>query len=150
MKNTHVSWAHSLVNNAEHNDNDDDDGSCASNTNNPVHASTSSLLMVLCLFDILFSFLGIIEGCSGVCIDFHQISSLVVNLCVDFLSDIIDVCHELLHVIEFLLALLDHIFHVRGLSLDFKLLNVELLLLLAYQSLVLLVAALYLGIVVVH
>lgn len=85
--------------------------------------------MFLRLLNILLRLLRIIESVSRVRHNLNQVGSLIMHLCVDFLCDRIDVCHELLNIIKFVLPLLDNLLHLIGLSPDFELFQVELLLL---------------------
>ena len=85
--------------------------------------------MLLCFLYVLFCILGIIKGCTCVVVDLNEICSLLVHFCVDLLGYVIDVRHELLHVVQFILTLLDEIVHVGCLTLNPQLINVELLLL---------------------
>lgn len=85
--------------------------------------------MLLRLFNVLLSVLGIVEGRPSVRIDLDEIGTLLVHLGIDLLRNVVDICHELLHVVQLLLPLLDDVLHVGGLALNLELLNVELLLL---------------------
>jgi hypothetical protein len=85
--------------------------------------------MLLRLFNVLLGVLGIVEGRSRVRVDLDEIGTLLVHLGIDLLRNVVDICHELLHVVQLLLPLLDDVLHVGGLALNLELLNVELLLL---------------------
>lgn len=66
-------------------------------------------------------------------VNLNEVTALVVHFRVDVLRNVIDVSHELLHVIQLILSLINHIFHVCCLALHLKLFKVQLLLL--YQTL---------------
>ena len=83
--------------------------------------------MLLGLLDVLFSLFCIIESCSGISINFDQISSLIVDLGVNLFGNVIDISHELFDVIKLFLSLLNHILHVSSFTLDLQLLHIELL-----------------------
>ena len=85
--------------------------------------------MLLGLLYVFLSILCIIEGCASIVINLNEVSSLLVHLRVDLLSDVIDVSHELLHVVQLVLTLFDQIVHVGSLSLHLQFLNIQLLLL---------------------
>ena len=88
--------------------------------------------MLLGLLDVLFSLFCIIESCSGISINFDQISSLIVDLGVNLFGNVIDISHELFDVVKLFLSLLNHILHVSSFTLDLQLLHIELLM---HQSL---------------
>ena len=82
--------------------------------------------MLLGLLDVLLSLLCIIESCSRVSVNFDQIGSLIVDLGVDLLGNIIDISHKLFNVVKLFLSLFNHIFHVCSLTLNLQLLHIEL------------------------
>ena len=88
--------------------------------------------MLLGLLDVRLSLLCIFESCSRVSIDFDQIGSLIVDLGVDLLGNIVDISHELLDIVKFFLPLFNYVLHVGSLTLNFQLLHIELLM---HQSL---------------
>ena len=84
--------------------------------------------MLLSLFNVLLGILRVFQGRSGVRVDFDEISALFMHLSVNLFRNVVDIRHELLHVVQLILPLSDDIRHVGGLALHFELLNVELLL----------------------
>ena len=114
------------------NDDGDDDEKDKDKTNCPVHAFPGRLLMILGLLDVRLSLLSIVESCSRISVDFDQISSLIVDLGVDLLGNIVDISHELFDIVKFFLPLFNYVLHVGGLTLNLQLLHIELLM---HQSL---------------
>lgn len=84
--------------------------------------------MLLCFFYVFLSLLGVVEGCARIVVDLNQVCSLLVHLCVDLLGNVIDIRHELLHIVQLVLPLLNQIVHVGCFTLHPQLINIELLL----------------------
>ena len=57
-------------------------------------------------------------------VDLNEISALLMDLLIDVLRYGVDISHELLDVIQFVLPLPDDLFHVRGLALHLQLFRV--------------------------
>ena len=84
------------------------------------------LLMLLRLLNILFCLLSICKSCVCVVVNLDEVITLVVHLRIDLFRNVVDVSHELLHVVQLLLALLNNVLHVRCFSLDFQFFLVKL------------------------
>ena len=84
------------------------------------------LLMLLRLLNILFCLLSICESCVCVVVNLDEVITLVVHLRIDLFRNVVDVSHELLHVVQLLLTLLNNVLHVRCFSLDFQFFLVKL------------------------
>ena len=113
----------------KHDNQNNDDDSNWENSDDPVQAFSSTFLIFLGLLDISLRIFCIFQRSSSILIDFDKIGALLVHLSVDFFRNVIDISHELLDVVELFLPLLDDVFHVGCLALNFQLLNIELLLL---------------------
>jgi len=85
--------------------------------------------VVLGLLYVLLSLLGVFERDARVVVDFDQVCALIVHFFVYVLGDHVDVAHHLLHVVELILPVCDHLGHILRLALDFEFFYIELLLL---------------------
>ena len=55
--------------------------------------------MLLSLFYVCLRLLRIVQSLAGILVDFDEISALLVDLSVNLFSNVVDICHELLHVV---------------------------------------------------
>ena len=70
---------------------DDDQGGNGDYANEPEHASTGHFLFAGGLDNLLLCLLGVLECLSGVLVNFNHHVTLVMNLGIDLLSDLVDV-----------------------------------------------------------
>jgi hypothetical protein len=98
----------------------------------PDHPFISALLMILGFFDMLMCLLSVCLYLFHLLIDADKLLSLLSSLYVESLGNLVNVVHQVLHCIEFVLALVNDIFKVLSLLqlLDFDLFSLKLLLLL--------------------
>ena len=113
----------------EDNDENDDENGDWKDANDPVHAFSTTLLVLLGLLNVSLCVLRVIQRFWSILVDLNEIGALFMHLSVDLLGNVVDIRHELLHVVQLLLPLLDHVSHVRSLTLHLQLLNIQLLLL---------------------
>ena len=119
-----ISLSFIFVDESEDNDQNDYQGASAKDSNYPEHTFASGLLMHLRLFNIFLCFFRVFESRPYISIDFDQIRSLIVHLFIDILSDYVNVCHELLNVIQIFLPLFDNVFVMSSFSAHFELLQI--------------------------
>ena len=82
--------------------------------------------MLLRLLNILFCLLSVRESCVCVVVNLDEVITLLVHLCINLFRDVVDVSHELLYVVQFLLTLLNNVLHVRCFALNFQFFLVKL------------------------